>query len=146
MRRGRILTTVAAVGAVTLLVASAAIAASPRQIYRDLATNGKLTKHYSVADLQAAAHDASVQGYGGVQTKTLRPVIQQQVAAAKKTLTQSAPKAAVKSAVASRSAAAPQGKTLPFTGQQLGGFAAIGLALLASGLLLRWSARRRPLD
>jgi crotonobetainyl-CoA:carnitine CoA-transferase CaiB-like acyl-CoA transferase len=117
--------------AVILLASTAALAATPRQIYADLAAHGKLTHHYSAADLARAAHDATAQGYGGVGVQTQRPVLQH-VAGAHKTLTPSAPLSATHAS-----------GTLPFTGLQLGIFVAIALALIAGGLLLRWSGRRR---
>jgi len=51
--------------AFALLVASAATAATPTQIYRDYQDNGRLDGRYSVADLQAALQSPAVQGYGG---------------------------------------------------------------------------------
>jgi hypothetical protein len=58
------------------------------------------------------------------------------VAPATKTLAQPAPTVAP----------ARQSSTLPFTGLQLGVFAAIGVALILSGILLRTTARQRRTD
>jgi hypothetical protein len=46
-----------------LVVSSAALAASPRQIYADYADNGRLDAAYSQADLEAALRDATLGGY-----------------------------------------------------------------------------------
>jgi hypothetical protein len=46
-----------------LVVSSAALAASPRQIYADYADNGRLDATYSQADLEAALRDATLGGY-----------------------------------------------------------------------------------
>jgi hypothetical protein len=54
----------AAVVLVGLLASSAALAASPRQIYDDFADNGRLDAAYSPRDLQATLTDATIQGYG----------------------------------------------------------------------------------
>ena len=80
MRRGRIIGVGAAVITAVLLSATAAFAATPRQIYADLADNGKLDNVYSKADLQNAALDASVQGYGGTEQVVLKPTAQVQAA------------------------------------------------------------------
>ena len=65
MRRGpRGVVTTVAVVLVGLLASTAALAASPRQIYDDYADNGRLDAAYSPRDLQAALTDATIQGYG----------------------------------------------------------------------------------
>jgi hypothetical protein len=83
MRRGRIITVVTAALAALMLSASA-MAASPRQIYADLADNGRLDSAYNPADLQNAALSPSVEGYGGVVVEQLAPTAA--VAGAQKTL------------------------------------------------------------
>src|SRR5919201_2243054 len=55
---------VTAVAAAALIGAPGALAATPQQIYKDLADNGRLDRTYSKSDLQRALKDASVQGYG----------------------------------------------------------------------------------
>jgi hypothetical protein len=129
-----LLTGIIAVGAVATVAASSALAATPRQIYADLAQHGKLTHHYSAADLQRAARDATVQGYGGVDTQGSTPVIQAAVAGSQATKE--------RPAQVLGGATTPTGSaTLPFTGVQLGVFVALGLALLGGGLLLRRAGR-----
>ena len=49
--------------AVGMLVAPSALGATPQQIYRDYADNGRLDHAYSKADLQAAQKYAALQGY-----------------------------------------------------------------------------------
>jgi hypothetical protein len=138
-----------------LFSAGAATAADSQAIYNDVA-DGHLSRSYSQADLQAATKDASVEGYGGVTEQTMRPVVQQ-VASQTKTLRCAglnrkgnkimAPATGAQSGSshacvrgAQFTKTAPAG-TLPFTGLQLGVFAALGLALLAGGLLLRRASR-----
>jgi hypothetical protein len=157
MRRGRFLTGFIAASAVVLITAAGALSATPRQIYSDLAQHGKLTKSYSAADLQRAAKDATVEGYGGVGAQTYQPVIQQAagVAGAHYSCAHPAPGTVAgaggtaatgghvcrTSQVLGASVAPTQAGTLPFTGIQLGVFVALGLALLAGGMLLRRSGR-----
>ncbi len=62
---GRFARGVTVLVALALLVATAATAATPTQIYRDYQDNGRLDGRYSVADLQAALQSPAVQGYGG---------------------------------------------------------------------------------
>lgn len=159
MRRGRTITGVASIAAAfTLLLAPGALAASPSQIYQDYA-DGHLDGTYTQAELNAALKDATVQGYGG-------PVVQ--VVTPKKYCRDSSGNLLARNGnvVSSTAQAAPAGAackheagvaparytapapvratgTLPFTGAELGIFALIGVALVASGFLLRYSARGR---
>lgn len=179
MRRGRIITVAIAACAVFLLTVSSAFAATPRQIYADLADNGKLDTAYTRADLQNAALDASVQGYGGTVVGTLKPVAN--VAGAVATVCGSSSASGGTNGTSAGMNGAKCGKsytcagvkgtsrtsgtgstgapgshkcgvagvqhtaagTLPFTGQQLSLFLVLGLMLVASGLLLRRTAREK---
>ena len=125
MGRGRILTAATTFVAVFAITAGSAVAASPRQIYMDLAQHGKLTKHYSAADLKRAAKNAALQGYGGMGSQ---PVV-----------------AGVAGAQASNGSApiAKASGSLPFTGLQLTAFMVIGLALVGGGILLHRAGRGR---
>jgi len=160
MRRGRYFTAVVAAAAFMLFSVGAALAADSQTIYND-AADGQLSQSYSSADLHAAAHDATVEGYGGVTEQTTRPVVQHAAAAnntpmrcvgfdrngnrimVPATGSQTAPsQACVKGTQFTQAtpAAAPAA-TLPFTGLQLGGLVALGFGLVAGGLLLRRAAR-----
>ena len=131
MRRGRFLicTTVLAAAA-ALLVVPAALGASSRQIYADYADNGRLNGTYSAQELRAALKDAWVQGYGH---PTVVVGVKGAVHAAMRN-----PKAG-RAELASGVAAAPaeHGRTLPFTGFDLGLLLGGGLALLVVGGSLR---------
>ena len=61
---------VLAAAAATLVFASVAAAATPTQIYRDYADNGRLDAQYSRADLDRALKDAVLQGYGNPSVQT----------------------------------------------------------------------------
>ncbi len=60
MRRGAF--TALAIGVLLGLVGPAA-GATPPQIYKDLADNGRLDRHYSKADIDRALHAPSLKGY-----------------------------------------------------------------------------------
>lgn len=118
-------TTVLAVAA--LLGAPTALAATPEQIYRDFADNGKLDSNYDVADLQATLQSPIVQGYGENEVVTeLRPTIRRQIAAGEQPLEETVERGG-----------------LPFTGLDLALLTAGGLFLLAFGISLRRLAKAR---
>ena len=49
--------------AAALVAAPASLGATPQQIYKDYADNGRLDHTYTRADLQRALRDAALQGY-----------------------------------------------------------------------------------
>jgi len=89
-----------------------AAAATPQQIYRDYADNGRLDHKYSQADLQRAQRDAAQQGYPSVGVQ-----------------------GAVEQALGAQGVKASGG--LPFTGLDLALLAAGGALLLVVGTGLR---------
>ncbi len=107
--------TVCAVG---MLVVPAALGATPQQIYRDYADNGRLDHAYSQADLQRAQKYAALQGYPQVGVQ-----------------------GAVEQAIGSKAVKASGG--LPFTGVDLALMAAGGALLLGAGTTLRKLGRAR---
>jgi hypothetical protein len=110
-----------------LLGAPAAFAATPEQIYRDFADNGRLDAEYEVADLQAALQSPIVEGYGEREVVTeLRPTLQRQIAAEQQPLEEEVERGG-----------------LPFTGLDLALLTAGGLFLLAFGLTLRRLAKAK---
>ena len=123
MRRGRIITAVTAFAAAVAVGAPGALAASPQQIYKDYADNGRLDGHYSKADLQRALHDAVIQGYK--PATSVAPAIKKKI---------SSPSSGV--AGASLPAAKKQG-ALPFTGLDLALMTIGGFSLLLLGAALR---------
>jgi hypothetical protein len=98
--------------------APAAFGATPQQIYRDYADNGKLDQQYSKADLQRALRSVALQGYHHVG---VQGAVQQQLGA---------------QAVKTHGG-------LPFTGLDLTLLAAGGAILLAAGALLRKVGKAR---
>jgi hypothetical protein len=115
---------------VALLVAPAALAATPEQIYRDYADDSRLSGNYTVTDLQAALQNPVVQGYGEEEVVTgLQPAIQSQIAAQQQ---QQPPLGAVR-----------ESEGLPFTGLDLALLTAGGLFLLAFGVSMRRLAKAK---
>src|SRR5919199_4140473 len=128
MRRGRFV-----LGATTLLVAviagltaSAALAASPRDICKDL-KDGKVDGKYTPAEWTAFFNDPTVQGYGckGIPPNSKSPSITQRGGG---------PKTPARSSVPLTTTTKTRGH-LPFTGTELGIFAVVGFALVGTGLL-----------
>jgi hypothetical protein len=109
-RPGRLVGVTALLACVVLVLVAApgALAASPNQIYRDYADNGRLDSRYSRADLERALRDVQIQGYGG-------PTVKSGVLAA------------------IQGALAPQTSGLPFTGFDLALMALGGASLLTVG-------------
>lgn len=95
-----------------------ASAATPQQIYRDYADNGRLDHTYTKADLQRALRDAAQQGYPNVGVQ-----------------------GAVQQALGAKAVKTSGG--LPFTGLDLGLLAAGGGLLLLTGAGLRKLSRVR---
>ena len=129
MRRGRIITAVTALAAAVAVGAPGALAATPQQIYKDYADNGRLDGHYSKADLQRALKDAVIQGYK--PATSVAPAIKKKI---------SSPSSGV--AGASLPAAKKQG-ALPFTGLDLALMTVGGFSLLLLGGALRRFARNK---
>ena len=126
---GRFARGVTVLVALALLVATAATAATPTQIYRDYQDNGRLDGRYSVADLQAALQSPAVQGYGG---PTIVPGMRREV---RRQLGE-------QHGVNTTTQAKGQGG-LPFTGFDLALLTAGGALLLTVGFGLRRVAKQK---
>jgi hypothetical protein len=123
MMRTRVIVGIVALVGVASIGAQAAAAATPGQIYRDYADNGRIDGAYAAADLKAAQTNASVQGYGNPNVIVgFKGAIATRVAAARPTT--------ALGATTARS-------TLPFTGIDLALLAAGGAGLLLLGAVLR---------
>jgi hypothetical protein len=101
-----------------LAFAGPAAAATPQEIYRDLADNGRLDKRYSRADIDRALHSPSLRRYSRPRDlATTKPE----------------PPAAEKAG----------SSTLPFSGLDLALFGGVGAPLLLVGASLGRLARAR---
>jgi hypothetical protein len=107
---------------VFLAFAGPSAAATPQDIYRDLADNGRLDRHYSRADIDRALHSASLQRYES----------------------QSRPRSTqTPSASPSIPTATEKTGSLPFSGLDLALFGGVGGPLLLLGASLGRVARVR---
>jgi hypothetical protein len=121
MRRAALTATVAA-GLGALLLTASAGAATPQQIYRDLADNGRLDRKYSRADIERAFGNPSIPAYARPEHVPRTP--------------QARPAPAV---VPTDSV--DEGRSLPFTGLDAALFGAVGGPLLLLGAGMRRFAR-----
>jgi len=106
------------VAVLAAILAPSALAASPQQIYADLADNGRLDVQYSDADLRAALRSAVVQAYG-------EGSVQEEI----------------EGALGAKASGGGGGGVLPFTGVDLALLVASGLTMVLIGTGLR---RLRP--
>ena len=119
MRRVRTTGVLLGICGALLLGASTAGAATPRQIYNDYVQHGRLTHHYSKADLQRALQSTLLKGYTHGHGPGMKTHIKIHF---------------------------PPLKThggLPFTGMDLGLITAGAILLLSFGAALRRLARAR---
>jgi hypothetical protein len=118
MCRGALTATLASIGA--LLLTANAGAATPQQIYRDLADNGRLDRAYSRADIERAfGSNPTIPAYARPEHKARTPQARP------------APVAVVPTDSANDS------RTLPFTGLDAAFFGAVGGPLLLLGAGMR---------
>ena len=136
MKIGSSLRTVLLVGVCALVAASAATAATPRQIYKDWAANGRIDGHYSTRDLLDAQKDATLQGYGA---GGFSPAVSQKVSGSASTPSTPASSGVLGTSLSST--ATPRSGTLPFTGTNLLLFAAAGIVLVTIGAAVRRTSR-----
>jgi hypothetical protein len=119
MKRFQTTAVLLGVCAMLLAGASTALAATPRQIYNDYATHGRLTHHYSKADLQRALQSTMLKGYSHGHGPGLKTQVTAKV----------------------QSPTTHGG--LPFTGMDLGLITFGAVVLLMFGATLRRFARAR---
>lgn len=140
----RKLTLVASALAAMLLIAvPVGVAATPQQIYRDYADNGRLDGHYTKPELKRALKDAVVQGYGGPNGQNLGPTIKNGTGSGGQS-GQSGGSQGGSAGVSTPPVKSTGG--LPFTGLDLALISVGGVLLLAFGASLRRFARRPELS
>jgi hypothetical protein len=108
------------ISAALALGAGPAMGATPQQIYRDYADNGRLDAKYSQADLQRAQKDSALQGYPHVGVQ-----------------------GAIEQALGTKAVTSKSTGGLPFTGLDLALLAAGGGLLLVAGTGLRRFGRSK---
>ena len=136
MRWGRIIRGLVVTTAAAALSAPGALAATPQQIYKDFADNGRLDGRYTSAELREFGRNASLQGYGA-----LNPVAG--VAGQTSPLVRAATRPTRQVQRNPLRTARTTRATLPFTGVDLALMTAGGIFLLAVGGTLRRVARTR---
>jgi hypothetical protein len=127
MRRGGIIAASIAVFAAFVIWVPGALAATPQQIYRDYADNGRLDGHYSKADLKRALFNAVIQGYGAPTKSAVKPAIKKKISQGK--------------VAGVNTPAVKKTGVLPFTGLDLALMTVGSLSLLLLGGALRRFAR-----
>ena len=65
--------------AAALIAAPGAFSATPQEIYRDYADNGRLDSKYTPADLERALKNAAVQAYGKPGQGGLKPAVEEEI-------------------------------------------------------------------
>jgi uncharacterized membrane protein YgcG len=163
MGRTRTGVAVVFVSAAAVIAASGALAATPQEIYRDYADNGRLDNKYSPADLDRALKDAVVQQYAPAGNEGLPPAVEEGNDGSTSGGTTSGGTTSGGTAggtsgggtsgggtTAGGTAGASSGTPavqasggLPFTGLDLGLIAAGALGLILLGTALRRVARQR---
>ena len=135
-----------------VIAATGAFAATPQDIYRDYADNGRLDGTYSAADLERTLKDAAVQQYGQPATGGLKPAIEEEQ--------NETPSAGTRAGTSGGTSGGTTGGTaggqassgtppvqasggLPFTGLDLGLIAVGAFGLIFLGAALRRVARQR---
>jgi hypothetical protein len=124
MCRGALTLTVSTFCAL-LLAAGTAAAATPQQIYRDLADNGRLDRKYSRADVNRALRNPSIPSYARAERKTRTPQSLEAPAAAP---------------------VEDEAGALPFSGLDLALFGAVGAPLLLLAGSMRHIARPKATE
>ena len=79
MGRSRIKAALFVLSAAALIAAPGAFSATPQEIYRDYADNGRLDRAYTPADLERALKNAAVQQYGKPGTGGLKPAVEEEI-------------------------------------------------------------------
>ena len=131
MRRGRMMVVTVACAVATAVAAPGALGATPSQIYKDYADNGRLDQNYSSADLKRALKDAVLGGYDKPTSAAgLAPTIKKKLSSGVAASPKSLP-------------AAKRTGALPFTGLDLALMVTGGLGLLLLGGGLRRFARTK---
>jgi hypothetical protein len=145
MGRTRMGVAVVFLSAAAVIAASGALAATPQEIYRDYADNGRLDGKYTPADLQAALKSAAVQQYGSPGNEGLPPAVEEEIDDSTSGGTSGGTTTGGSAGGQASSGTPPVQASggLPFTGLDLGLIAAGALGLILLGTALRRVAKQR---
>jgi len=152
MGRIRVGVAVIFLSAAALIVVPGVLAATPQEIYRDYADNGKLDGEYAPADLDKALTSAAVQAYGKPSTGGLKPAVEEEQKETPSVSTGGGTSGGTSGGTTGGTAGgqASSGTSpvqssggLPFTGLDLGLIAVGAFSLILLGAALRRVARQR---
>ncbi len=153
MGRSRMKAAVIVLSAAALVAAPGAFSATPQEIYRDYADNGRLDKAYSPADLERVLKNAAVQQYGpGTVGGGLKPAVEEEIDEATPGTTGgssggtsggSSPGGTAGGQTGGGTSPVQTSGGLPFTGLDLSLIAAGALGLILLGAALRRVARQK---
>jgi len=141
-------TAVVFLSAAALIAASGALAATPQDIYRDYADNGRLDGKYSRPDLDRALTNAAIQAYGKPSTGGLKPAVEEEIKESTSGGTSGSTTGGTSGGTSGGQASggtAPVQSSggLPFTGLDLTLIVLGALGLILLGAALRRVARQR---
>jgi hypothetical protein len=151
MGRSRIKSAVIALSAAALVAAPGAFSATPQEIYRDYADNGRLDNAYTPADLERVLKNAAVQQYGpGTVGGGLKPEVEEEIddtptggSSPGGTAGGSSPGGTAGGQTGGGTSPVQTTGGLPFTGLDLSLIAAGALGLILLGAALRRVARQK---
>ena len=154
MGRNRMKAAVIALSAAALVAAPGAFSATPQEIYRDYADNGRLDNAYTPADLERVLKNATLQQYGpGTVGGGLKPEVEEEIdEGTPGTTGGSSPSGTSGGSSPSGTAGGQTGGGtspvqttggLPFTGLDLSLIATGALGLILLGAALRRVARQK---
>ena len=143
MGRSRIKAALFILSAAALIAAPGAFSATPEEIYRDYADNGRLDGNYPAADLEKALENAAVQAYTP-DTGGLKPAVEEEIDDPTTGGTSGATPGGTSGGQTGGGTSPVQSSGgLPFTGLDLSLIAAGALGLILLGTALRRVARQK---
>jgi hypothetical protein len=126
-----------------LIAAPAAFSATPQEIYRDFADNGRLDANYQPADLEAALKHATAQAYPPAGTGGLKPAVEEEIDDPTSGGGGGTTGGSPGGTSAGGTSPVQSSGGLPFTGLDLSLIAAGALGLILLGAALRRVARQK---
>jgi hypothetical protein len=144
MGRSRIKAALFILSAAALIAAPGALSATPEEIYRDYADNGRLDGNYPAADLEKALENAAVQAYTP-NTGGLKPAVEEEIdnSPSGGTTTGATPGGTSGGQTGGGTSPVQASGGLPFTGIDLSLIAAGALGLILLGAALRRAAKQK---
>ena len=143
MGRSRIKAALFVLSAAALIAAPGALSATPQEIYRDYADNGRLDRAYTPADLERVLKNAAVQQYGKPGTGGLKPAVEEEIDSTPGVTSGGSSGGTAGGQTGGGTSPVESSGGLPFTGLDLSLIAAGALGLILLGAALRRVAWQR---